>query len=240
MKVLFVSGASRGFGKAVALQFSRSTLSFDLIVLTSRKGPDCPDLQRTRAAITSPARVLLKKLDYSQPNSGIESVLQDIAGAVTLVWINNVGTLGSLGKLNTIDMDQLRQTFQINAFGPIEATLKATQSTESIVVNVSSLAAIEPFEAWGMYCASKAASEMLHRVLATESNVRVLNYAPGPMDTDMQLEIRRDMPECALRTVFLDMHKQNKLVDPMDSALNLLRIVELNEFNSGCHVDYYD
>jgi sepiapterin reductase len=66
---------------------------------------------------------------------------------------------------------------------------------ELVIVNISSLAAIKPFSTWSVYCMGKAAREMFHQVLAEEhknskSGVKVLNYAPGPLDTDMQKDIR--------------------------------------------------
>lgn len=72
-----------------------------------------------------------------------------------------------------------------------------------LVVNVSSLCAVQAFDSWGIYCAGKAARDMYHSVLAQEQTkkqesgatasaekILVLNYAPGPLDTDMQKEIR--------------------------------------------------
>lgn len=88
---------------------------------------------------------------------------------------------------------------------------------DSAIVNVSSLAAVKPFHCWGAYCAGKvphgwllspcltapivgkAARDMIHRCIATEEEVaashrggdkgavRTLNYAPGPLDTEMQV-----------------------------------------------------
>ena len=45
----------------------------------------------------------------------------------------------------------------------------------------------------GHYCSVKAAREMLFKVLALENpdNMKVLNYAPGPIDTEM-VKVRRD------------------------------------------------
>ena len=58
-------------------------------------------------------------------------------------------------------------------------------------MNVSSLAAVTPFKTWGVYCAGKAFRDMYHRTLCLENgHLKVVNYAPGAMDTDMQGEIR--------------------------------------------------
>lgn len=58
------------------------------------------------------------------------------------------------------------------------------------VINISSLCAVQPFKSWGLYCAGKAGRDMLFKVLAAEEpNVTVLNYAPGPLDNDMQVRL---------------------------------------------------
>jgi NAD(P)-dependent dehydrogenase (short-subunit alcohol dehydrogenase family) len=44
--------------------------------------------------------------------------------------------------------------------------LKEGAITALQIVNVSSLAAIQPFDSWGIYCTAKAAREMFHRVIA--------------------------------------------------------------------------
>lgn len=71
----------------------------------------------------------------------------------------------------------------------------AQPQTQSVIVNVTSLCGITPFETHGLYCMGKAAREMHHRVIAQEQlpcapKVRVLQYSPGPMDTGMQTTIR--------------------------------------------------
>jgi sepiapterin reductase len=70
--------------------------------------------------------------------------------------------------------------------------------------------------------------------------IRVLNYAPGPMDTMMQTQIRNDMPDGDLKTAFVDMHTSHSLVDPFESAKVLCRLLAEDTFESGSHLDYYD
>lgn len=131
-------------------------------------------------------------------------------------------------------------------------------------MNVSSLAAVQAFPTWGMYCACKAARDMYHTVLAdeqrsqsdaentgnstsgaagvTKKEIIVLNYAPGPMDTNMQAQIRTsEQKDPSLGTIYTDMKAQNMLVDPLASAEKLVTILNTpNSFRSGAHVDYYD
>ena len=114
------------------------------------------------------------------------------------------------------------------------------------VINISSLAAVQPFDCWGTYCMTKAARDMLHRTIALESEhrdlkVKTLNYAPGPLDTDMQGDIRHGMPLTSpLTEVFTSMHENGELLDPRDSATKLVQLLAEDCFESGSHVDVFD
>ena len=116
------------------------------------------------------------------------------------------------------------------------------------IVNVSSLAAIKPFETWSIYCAGKAARDMYHKTLAeelkTKSNIRsvkVLNYAPGPLDTNMQKEIREGkLVDKNTQEFFINMKKENQLVDLMVSASKLISAMSSRPFENGDHLDYFD
>ena len=84
---------------------------------------------------------------------------------------------------------------------------------------------------------------MFFKTIAKESgrnNVRVLNYAPGPMDTDMQTRIRKEMPEGEMKDAFVLMHKNQKLVLPRDSARKLVALIAMDQYENGAHIDYYD
>lgn len=70
----------------------------------------------------------------------------------------------------------------------------------------------------------------------------MLNYAPGPLDTNMQATIRdAEQKDTNLGRVYTDMKEQNLLVDPLVSAEKLLLLLNTpHSFKSGDHVDYYD
>jgi sepiapterin reductase len=121
----------------------------------------------------------------------------------------------------------------------------------SAVVNVSSLAAIQPFSTMLVYCAGKAARDMLHKGVAEEASlataagtmpaVKSLNYAPGPMDTDMQGELASSATLLAeSRAYFASLKAEGKLVMPDDSAAKCARLLAADTFVSGSHVDFYD
>jgi sepiapterin reductase len=95
--------------------------------------------------------------------------------------------------------------------------------------------------------------------------VRTLNYAPGPMEGEMQSTIRTQMGDKAQRDAYTAMHtqvraptprrwhgadgtegararggRQGKLVRMEDSAAKLVKLLKEDTFKSGSHVDYYD
>ena len=79
------------------------------------------------------------------------------------------------------------------------------------IINISSLLAVKPFAGWSLYASGKAARDMLHSVIASEEpsdSVRLLNYAPGPLDTEMQKSVRETIGDADQRKAFTSMHTE--------------------------------
>lgn len=131
------------------------------------------------------------------------------------------------------------------------------------IVNVSSLCAIEPFPTMSIYCSGKAARDMFHSVLAKENvqsddnattwsksdankeksplPFKVLNYAPGACETSMT-DILAESPELdgGIHDYFSLAKKDQTLVEADETAKKLIGLVLKDEFESGCHIDYWD
>lgn len=189
-----------------------------------------------------------------------------------IIIVNNAGSLGHLGKV--ADMTSLRdfsQTIHLNITSslwftsrwtaalvssrPAPTTTTTTTSTVSnesatstttlpVIVNISSLCALQPFATMTTYCAGKAARDMFHQSLAKEEEgkVRVLNYAPGAMDTDMTVSLREEGNQLdhELKNYFQGAYDKGELIDPKVSAAKLVQLVLCGDFVSGSHVDYWD
>ncbi len=114
----------------------------------------------------------------------------EVAGALRLV-IANAGTLGPtpLPSLADVDLESVASTLAVNTtaqLGLVQLALPALRAHRGVLVLVTSDAAVEGYEGWGVYGASKAALEHLGRVLAAEEpDVRVLVVDPGDMRTAM-------------------------------------------------------
>jgi sepiapterin reductase len=76
--------------------------------------------------------------------------------------------------------------------------------------------------------------------LQDPDRVKTLNYAPGPLDTDMQTLIRAQDDYEPQREAFKKMHEEGTLIDPAASAAKLIALLETRSFESGAHIDYYD
>ena len=86
--------------------------------------------------------------------------------------------------------------------------------------------------------AGKAARDKYHTLIASEENgkVKTLNYAPGPLETEMVEELRA--AEHLDPTLKPNFH--TKQLDPEASARKLIRLLLGDKFESGAHIDYYD
>jgi NAD(P)-dependent dehydrogenase (short-subunit alcohol dehydrogenase family) len=105
--------------------------------------------------------------------------------------VNNASSLGPspLPRLRDVGLEDLLELQRVNVVAPlamIQLALPLLESSGGAVVNLTSDAAVEAYEGWGAYGASKAALEQLSNVLAVEEPaVRVWWLDPGDMRTEM-------------------------------------------------------
>jgi len=109
--------------------------------------------------------------------------------------VNNASELGPspLPELARYPLELLARVFQVNVLAPVglvqEALPLLGRSSEALVVNISSDAAVGGYPGWGGYGASKAALDLASRTLAEElrpEGVAVVSVDPGDMRTAMQ------------------------------------------------------
>ncbi len=114
------------------------------------------------------------------------------------VLINNASSLGPvpLALLADTDCEDLEVALATNLVGPFRLTkallgalaAASRDRGSAVVVNMSSDAAISPYETWGAYGATKAGLHHLSRIWDAElagEGVRVLSLDPGDMDTPL-------------------------------------------------------
>jgi len=256
-----VTGASRGLGRAIALSLSsdnRATAGGLHIALLARNGQQLEEVQEEVLARLPPHSSVSS---YAGDLTDLQHVEEQLGTLweyceqvdVKEVWlINNAGSLSQLSPVAQLEASEVRRALEVNVVAPTMLTAHTLAHWEGkaeamTVANVSSLAALQPFDCWGLYCMGKAARDMLHRSIALESplrgsmKVKSLNFAPGPMDTDMQGEIRAAMPsDSAVKQAFVELHAQGQLIDPFLSASKLVDLLATSSFESGSHIDIYE
>jgi NAD(P)-dependent dehydrogenase (short-subunit alcohol dehydrogenase family) len=189
--IAVVTGASRGFGRAIAVALARA--GFD-VVATMRDpaaGSGLPD-----EVGDGPGTITVMRLDVTDPASiALPDGLR--------VLVNNAGTEADYLPIEAVPMEQWRAVFETNLFGLIEVTRRAVPLMRAagggVICNITSasLAMSVPF--YGVYRASKAAVQTMGESLAAEVGqfgIRVVEVMPGPVDTDMLANSER-RPEAA-------------------------------------------
>jgi NAD(P)-dependent dehydrogenase (short-subunit alcohol dehydrogenase family) len=186
MSVAIVTGASRGFGRALATDLASDGWS---LVVDAR---DPEELEAARAELALFGGEVVA-VPGNVSNDEHRSALIDAAarfGSLELL-VNNASALGPspLPPLDVYDLDELRSVFEVNTFAPlvlIQLALPLLTSSHGTVVSLSSDAGVEAYAGWGGYGSSKAALDHLHRALAAEvSDVRFYSFDPGDMRTQM-------------------------------------------------------
>ena len=184
MPVAVITGASRGLGLAIAQELDRRGWS---LVLDARREAD---LDRAAATLTGgPHRVIAGDVTDDWHRVALAEAALDLGGADALV--NNASTLGAspLPSFADLDPETYVAILAANVVAPmslVRELLPQLRSHHGRIVNISSDAAVEPYETWGGYGSSKAALDHASRILAAEEPaLRVYSLDPGDMRTHM-------------------------------------------------------
>jgi sepiapterin reductase len=254
-----VTGASRGFGSALCLSLSQHILSPQVFVLVGRSRES---LEALGAEILLrrgdlPTRCRYVVADLATPQ-GLASALSDIfteelCDFSRILFFSNAGMLGPLGATGTpLDPQAISQCVHLNITAPcvlisefVRHFKASGTEARACVVNTSSLWAVEPAPSFSWYSSSKSAVKMFIEVAAEENkhspNIRFLNYAPGPLEGDMQQTIREHpLVDASIRAGCRSLLDRGQLVPPHVSALKCIRLAIEEAVPSGDHVDFYD
>jgi benzil reductase ((S)-benzoin forming) len=144
-----------------------------------------------------------------------------------IALVNNAGAIGAMCALEDADPQAVAGVYAVNAIAPIAlmgCVVRAAPATPIRIVNVSTGAAVQPIPGIGDYGSSKAALRLASMTFAAEltsaerpggalSDVQVLCYAPGIVDTPLQQAARAPR---AWNRLFVGFHESGQLV-PADA-----------------------
>jgi len=188
-RTALITGGSRGLGLALAQRLAAD--GWNLVV----DARDAAALERARRDIdvAGAGDVVALAGDITDPVH-VAALVNAAAGQGGFqLLVNNAGTLGPspLPHVAWLRTGDLERTLRTNVVAPlrlIQAALPHLRAAKGAIVNITSDAAVEGYEGWGGYGASKAALEQLSRVLAAEESpqgLKVWWVDPGDMRTQM-------------------------------------------------------
>ncbi|MEE8581385.1 MAG: SDR family NAD(P)-dependent oxidoreductase [Myxococcota bacterium] len=178
--VALVTGASRGIGRAVALELAGRGFE----VVASMRDPAAGESLGAEAQGLA-ARVRVERLDVEEPESiHIPDGLR--------VLVNNAGVEGPYLPVEEAPSELWRRIFETNVFGLLETTRRAIPALRAsgggVICNITSCSLLHPVPFFAAYRASKAAVAALGESLCAELapfGIRIVEIMPGPIDTDM-------------------------------------------------------
>ncbi len=218
-KVIFVSGANRGIGKAIVAALLKQKVA--KIYAGARKVADLPDF--------GDARVVPVALDIT--NRAQITAAAALANDVD-VLINNAGALSYAGVvLGTTD--ELKYDMDVNYFGTLSMVNAFAPVLEKrgggAIANVISVLGLASMAMAGGYSASKAALFSATQAMRAELKARkidVFGIFPGPIDTDMAkgIEMAKTTPQTAAENIVAGLlaGTEDIFPDPMSAGVGAL------------------
>jgi NAD(P)-dependent dehydrogenase (short-subunit alcohol dehydrogenase family) len=175
--IALVTGASRGIGRAVALELAAR--GFDTVA-TMRDPAAGADLVAEAGGRLRVERLDVTDLDSISMPDGLR------------VIVNNAGTESENLPLEVMPVDFWRAIFETNVMGLVAVTRAAIPKLRAagggVICNVTSSSLLAPVPYLGAYRASKAAVSAIGESLQAEVaqfGIRVVEIMPGPIITDM-------------------------------------------------------
>ena len=239
-KTAFIHGIG-GIGEAIVDELLE-TYAFDHLFLGARQP------NQLRQDLLSNTQITMLRIDLEKPES------LDQASDTIKTWFDQTGTDKNLDlvmntcgllhsdsfqpekRLESLNLDQLQQTFQVNAFLPMLVFQKLLPfvrgKTLSHMVNISAkVGSIEDnrLGGWYSYRSSKAALNMMTKTLAIECQQRRINTCllavhPGTVKTGLSNPITNNGEKTG----------QKKILTPKSSACAILKgVFEKTAADSG-------
>jgi NADP-dependent 3-hydroxy acid dehydrogenase YdfG len=188
-RIALITGATSGIGKATAEIFANAGI--DLILCGRRKDR----LDEVAEVLASKVKVTTLIFDVRDKGAVLAMI-----GSLPDEWknidilVNNAGNAHGLGSLDEGDTDDWDAMIDGNVKGLLYVSKAVIplllERGKGHIVNISSIAGKQTYANGAVYCASKAAVEVLSegmRLELTQHGIKVTNVAPGAVETEFSL-----------------------------------------------------
>jgi NAD(P)-dependent dehydrogenase (short-subunit alcohol dehydrogenase family) len=217
-KVALITGASRGIGEAIALAYAQAGAK---VVLASRKQADLDNVaQRIREAGGEVLAMAAHTGDQAAITAVVEKAIAKY-GKIDVV-VNNAATNPHFGPILTAEESHWDKILDVNVKGYFRVVQACVEGMQvhggGKIINMASVAGLEPQPMMGVYSVSKAAVLMLTKVLAAELaqfNIQVNAIAPGFVKTKFSAALWQNpqVHEAVLKSI-----PQKRMAEPQEIA----------------------
>lgn len=205
MKTILVTGATAGFGRAIALKYAQNGHK---VIITGRRKERLDELKQ-QIAQDYGTPVLPLCFDVRE-NTEVEKALQ----ALPADWqnidilVNNAGLAAGLGPIQDGHLDHWERMIDTNIKGLLYVSKVVCKmmigQKSGHIVNISSIAGKEVYPNGNVYCATKHAVEALTKGMRLDLHahgIKVSSVAPGMAETEFSI-VRYDGDEERAKKVY--------------------------------------
>lgn len=221
--LIVLTGVSKGLGNALLKKLCKVTNDHFLIGI-SRNRPD----------------IYCEKFKYHNFNlqnlndlERLEGILdKDYPNIRNITFINNAGVISPVGKIKTLDKEELIQNIKVNFLSSVIIISSLIRLAKKLrVVNITSGAANRPIAGWSAYCSAKAGAKMFFEAMHVGDEIELLSIDPGVMDTGMQEDIRKlSIEEFSDIQTFISFKEKALLKEPRIVAEDIVCEMKLKGF----------
>ena len=191
-KTAIVTGGGTGIGRAIAERFAREGAS---LLICGRRAEVVEDAAREIGAQGGECRGIACDVTREEDIAHLTEVTREYLGGLDIL-VNAAGIM-LFKSIAESDRELWNRLMDVNAYGPLRMFAHTLELMKmrggGTVINLSSISGNNPFPGSAVYCASKAALQMLSGVMALEAaehNIRVNCLAPGLVE---ETELGGDM-----------------------------------------------
>lgn len=190
-KIAFITGATSGFGRAIALRLAKSNIN---VIITGRRTERLMELKKQIESET-PSKVLALCFDirhYQEVELNINNIPEEWRKIDILV--NNAGLAVGVSPIQEGLIDDWERMIDTNIKGLLYVTRLIAplmiERKQGHIINIGSIAGREVYPGGNVYCATKHAVRALSqamRIDMVQYGVKVTLIAPGAAETEFSL-----------------------------------------------------